>query len=196
MYSDIRAALRPAIMMVLLFTALLGLAYPLAVLAIGQMLFPFQANGSLIVNDGKVIGSSLVGQSFSSPHYFHTRPSAAGDGYDGSASSGSNLGPTSAALIERTGKDVASLRAAGVQGPIPADMVTASASGLDPDISPAAAFAQVDRVARLRGLHPAKLRSLVEHNVEHPLLGFLGEPHVNVLQLNRQVDRMAAEQAM
>lgn len=195
MGSELRSALRPAIVLLLLFTALLGIAYPFAILGIGQAIFPVQANGSLIEEDGRVIGSSLVGQAFTSPAYFNTRPSAAGDGYDASASSGSNLGPTSQALIDRTSESVAAARTAGIEGPIPADLVTASGSGLDPDLSPAAALAQVDRVAQARGADPATIRALVERTTERPILGILGEPHVNVLSLNRQLDRMAAQPA-
>lgn len=193
MGSEIRAALRPAVVMALLFTALLGLAYPLAVLGIGQLLFPHQANGSLIEDEGTIIGSSVVGQGFTSPRYFNTRPSAAGDGYDASASSGSNLGPTSSALVERTAESVASVRDSGVEGPIPSDMVTASGSGLDPDITPATAFAQVDRIARVRGIAPSAVRRLAEQSIERPFLGLLGEPRVNVLRINRQLDRLAAQ---
>lgn len=195
MGSEIRAAFRPALVMMLLFTALLGLAYPLAILGIGQVVFPHQANGSMIVEDGEIIGSELVGQAFNSPRYFNTRPSAAGDGYDASASSGSNLGPTSSALVERTAESVEQVRASGVSGPIPADLVTASGSGLDPHLSPAAAMVQVNRVAQARGIDPAAVRELVEWAVERPLLGILGEPRVNVLLLNRQLDRMAAQPA-
>lgn len=188
MGKDFTSALRPAIVMTMLFAALLGLAYPLALTGIGQLMFPSQANGSLIEQDGKVIGSTVVGQAFSSDRYFQTRPSAAGKGYDGLASSGSNLGPTSQALIDRVKTDVDARRAQGVAGPVPADMVTASGSGLDPDISPEAALAQVDRVARVRGVPAERIRALVERQVERPLLGMLGEPHVNVLALNRALD--------
>jgi potassium-transporting ATPase KdpC subunit len=190
MGKDFTSALRPAIVMTILFAALLGLAYPLAMTGVGQLLFPSKANGSLITENGKVIGSDVVGQAFTSPRYFQTRPSAAGKGYDGLASSGSNLGPTSQALADRVKADVATRRAEGVTGPVPADLVTASGSGLDPDLSPAAALAQVDRVARVRGIPADRVRSLVESQVEHPLLGFLGEPRVNVLALNRALDRL------
>lgn len=190
MGKDFTSALRPAIVMTILFAALLGLAYPLAMTGIGQALFPRQANGSLVTENGKVIGSTVVGQAFASERYFQTRPSAAGNGYDGLASSGSNLGPTSQALIERVEGDVAKRRAEGVRGAVPGDLVTASGSGLDPDLSPAAALAQVGRVARVRGIPVERLRSLVEAQVERPFLGILGEPRVNVLALNRALDGM------
>ncbi len=195
MTNDLTSSLRPAIVMTILFALLLGLAYPLAVLGIGQAVFPGQANGSLVRDGGKVIGSTVVGQAFASDRYFQSRPSAAGKGYDGLASSGSNYGPTSQALVDRVKGDVDKARAAGVTGPIPADLVTASGSGLDPDLSPAAALAQVSRVANVRGLPEARVRALVEASVERPLLGFLGEPHVNLLALNRQLDRIGSDQA-
>ena len=188
MGKDFTSALRPAIVMTILFAALLGLAYPLAMTGIGQALFPSQANGSLVTANGRVIGSTVVGQAFTSDRYFQTRPSAAGKGYDGLASSGSNYGPTSQALVDRTNVDVAKRRTEGVTGPLPADLATASGSGLDPDLSPASAYAQVARVARTRGLSADKVRALVTANVDGPLLGILGEPRVNVLALNRALD--------
>lgn len=190
MGKDFTSALRPAIVMTILFAALLGLAYPLAMTGIGQAIFPNQANGSLVTENGKVIGSTVVGQAFTSERYFQTRPSAAGKGYDGLASSGSNLGPTSQALIDRVKADVETRRAEEATGSIPADLVTASGSGLDPDVSPAAAFAQADRVARVRGLPVHHVRALVETQIERPLLGVLGEPRVNLLSLNRALDRL------
>jgi K+-transporting ATPase ATPase C chain len=190
MGKDFTSALRPAIVMTILFAALLGLAYPLAMTGIGQAIFPSQANGSLVTENGRVIGSTVVGQAFNSERYFQTRPSAAGKGYDALASSGSNLGPTSQALIDRVKGDVEKRRAEGVAGPVPADLVTTSGSGLDPDISPEGALAQVDRVARVRGLPPERVRALVEAQVEWPLLGVLGEPRVNMLSLNRALDRL------
>ena len=185
MGNDITSALRPALVMTLLFAALLGIAYPLAVTGIAQALMPHQANGSLVVQDGRAVGSAVVGQAFTSDRYFQSRPSAAGKGYDGLASAGSNLGPTSQALVDRITAHVAARRAEGMTGALPADLVTTSGSGLDPDLSPAAAQAQAPRVARVRGLPEARVRALIDATVERPLLG---EPHVNVLALNRALD--------
>jgi K+-transporting ATPase ATPase C chain len=185
--------LRPAIVLTILFALLLGLAYPLLILGVGQTIFPSQANGSLVRDGGKVIGSTVIGQGFTSDRYFQTRPSAAGKGYDGLASSGSNYGPTSQALIDRVKADVHKARSAGVGGAIPADLVTASGSGLDPDLSPQAALAQVSRVAKTRNLPEAKVRALVDQAIERPILGILGEDHVNVLALNRQLDAIGAK---
>lgn len=193
MGNDIKTALRPAISFLLLLTLITGLIYPLVILGLGQALFPHQSNGSMIRDGNQIVGSELIGQNFASPRYFHPRPSAAGDGYDASASSGSNLGPTSADLATAVEQRVASARADGVAGPVPAHMVTASGSGLDPHISPAMALAQVNRVASARGHPAAAIRDLVEGSIERPTLGVLGEPHVNVLLLNRQLDRMRAE---
>lgn len=186
MGKDITSAIRPAIVMTILFALLLGLAYPLAMTGIGQAIFPSQANGSLVRDDARrVVGSSVVGQAFTTDRYFQTRPSAAGDGYDGLASSGSNLGPTSSALVERVAGDVERRRVEGVIGGIPADLVTASGSGLDPHLSPEATMAQAERVARVRGLPVERVRALVANHVESSLLG---DPHVNVLALNMALD--------
>lgn len=195
MLNHFSSALRPAIVMTILFALLLGLAYPAAITGIGQALFPHQANGSLIRDGDRVVGSQLLAQGFAQARYFHPRPSAAGKGYDGLASAGSNLGPASVALKERVDTDIAAQRTAGVTGAIPVDMVTASGSGLDPDISPDNARAQVARVAKARSLDPAQVRGLVEQAIERPLLGFLGESRVNVLMLNRQLDSIATTPA-
>lgn len=193
MFSDLRSALRPALVMTLLFAALLGLAYPLALTGFGQTLFPAQANGSLIRDHDKVIGSALIGQRFTSDAYFHGRPSAAGaTGYDASASAGSNLGPASRALADRISADVKALSRTAPGRPVPPDLVTTSASGLDPHISPEAAFFQVARVAGARGVPATSVRALVADAIETPMLGFLGEPRVNVLLLNRTLDRRFA----
>jgi K+-transporting ATPase ATPase C chain len=181
--------LRPALVSVGLFTALLGVAYPLAVTGVAQAAFPAQANGSLVRDaDGKLIGSAMIGQAFAKPEYFHGRPSAAGNGYDASASSGSNMGPLNEKLIERETTDAAALRAENPGVAIPADAVTTSGSGLDPDISPANARFQAPRVARERGVPEAQVAALINAQVQHPLLGFIGQPRVNVLALNRALD--------
>jgi len=192
MGNDFTTSLRPAIVLTILFALLLGLVYPLAMTGIGQLVFPSQANGSLVRDaSGKVIGSTVIGQAFTSDRYFQTRPSAAGKGYDGLSSSGSNLGPAAQALVDRVKPDVAKRHAEGA-GTIPADLVTASGSGLDPDLSPDAALAQVPRIARMRGLAEAQLRDLVARHVDAPLLGVIGEDRVNVLALNQDLDRIGA----
>lgn len=191
MDNDITSAFRPAIVMTILLAALTGIAYPLLMTGIGQLVFPSAANGSLVTDaKGTVIGSTVLGQAFVADRYFQTRPSAAGKGYDATASSGSNLGPASQALADRVKADVAKRRKEGVTGPLPADLVTASGSGLDPDLSPEAALAQAPRVARVRGIAEAKVRDLVAANTQLPLAGVLGEPHVNVFALNRELDRV------
>ena len=175
-----------SLIMTAVLTVLVGIIYPLAMTGIGQLLFPSQANGSLIVKEGKVIGSSLIGQSFASAKFFHSRPSAAGAGYDGMASGGSNLGPTSKALMDRLHHDADSLRALypELKGDFPADMMTTSASGLDPDISVATAMMQAPVVARANNLSVDSVNALVQRHIQGRDLGFLGEPHVNVLRLN------------
>ncbi|GAA0650218.1 K(+)-transporting ATPase subunit C [Brevundimonas lenta] len=181
--------IRPALVMTALFTLLLGVAYPLAVTGVAQLAFPWQADGSLIQDrDGTVRGSALVGQPFAEARYLHPRPSAAGDGYDASASSGSNLGPMNEDLKTRVAEGVAAVRAEDGPGVIPADAVTTSASGLDPDISPAYARLQAARVAQARGVAVEQVQRILDRNTEEPLLGFIGQPRVNVLMANRDLD--------
>jgi len=181
----------PGLRINLIFTVLLGIAYPLAVTGISQVVFPRQANGSLVTAGGKVIGSELIGQNFTKPEYFQPRPSAAGnDGYDPTSSGGSNLGPTSQKLIDRVKASVEKFRKENpdYQGPIPADLLTTSASGLDPDLSPDSAAAQVPRVAKARGIPAEQLKQLVAQTMKMPDLDLLGEPRVNVLNLNLALD--------
>lgn len=195
MRSDFLSGLRPALVATLLFIVVTCGIYPLIVMGFGKLVFPHQANGSLIIDKGVVTGSELIGQSFTTARYFNSRPSAAGKGYDGAASSGSNLGPTSKALVTRIKGDIDLRRSQGMAGPLPADLVTASASGLDPDISPESALVQVPRVAKERGLADADVRAMVEGAIAKPVLGFIGEPHINVLALNRQLDSLGPKKA-
>ena len=181
----------PAIRLTLVLTVLTGLIYPLVVTGLSQLLFPRQANGNLIERNGKIVGSALIGQKFTRPEYFHGRPSAAGDGYDAANSGATNFGPTNQSLVNRVRDDIKKFRQENptYKGPIPADLLTTSASGLDPDISPASAYAQADRVAKARGVPAAAIRRIVEKHVEGRDLGFLGEPRVNVLALNLDLDK-------
>ena len=185
----------PGLRIKLFMTLLLGVAYPLVLTGICQVLFPRQANGSLATSGEKVVGSELIGQKFERPEYFHPRPSAAGNGYDAASSGGSNYGPTNQKLVDRVRTSLEAFRKENpdYQGPIPADLVTASASGLDPHISPDSARAQAARVARARGLSPGDVDKLVAEFTEPPDLGIIGEFHVNVLKLNLALDHRFAK---
>jgi K+-transporting ATPase ATPase C chain len=184
--------IRPAIVSTVLFTLLLGVAYPLAITGVGKLAFPWQAEGSLIRDkSGQVIGSALIGQSFAKPEYLHPRPSAAGAGYDASNSSGSNYGPLNADLAKRIKGDADALRASTGHQEVPDDAVTTSGSGLDPDISPAYALLQAERVAKARGVSPDEVRAVISAHLDGPFLGFIGQPHVNVLKTNLDLDAKA-----
>lgn len=182
-----------AVLMTIATTVLLGIIYPLMVTAIAQMFFHDKANGQLIEQNGKVIGSRIIGQPFASARYFHPRPSAAGTGYDAANSSASNLGPTNQKLVDRVKSDVAALRAENPGVPVPIDLVTASGSGLDPDISPAAAYYQAPRIARERHMSVEQVRHLIAAHTQRRQLGILGEPRVNVLELNLALDQAAGK---
>jgi K+-transporting ATPase ATPase C chain len=177
-----------AVLMTIATTVLLGLIYPLVVTGIAQVLFRDKANGQLVQRDGVVIGSRIIGQGFTAAAYFHPRPSAAGNGYDAANSGGSNLGPTNQKLIDRVKGDMATLQSENPNSPVPIDLVTTSASGFDPHITPAAAEFQVPRVARERGMTEEAVRKLVAKHTQRRQLGFLGEPRVNVLELNLDLD--------
>ena len=187
----LRKQVRPAILMTLVLCVITGAIYPSVITALAQLLFPRQANGSLVTVNSRVVGSSLIGQPFTKPEYFHSRPSAAGSGYDATASSGTNKGPTDRKLADTLiaqAVDSAIKNDGAAKGHIPSDMVTSSGSGLDPDISPANAYLQVARVARARGVDSAHVRALVDAHVQGRQLGFFGEPRVNVLLLNLALD--------
>jgi len=188
--------IRPAIVSTVLFTLLLGVAYPLAITGVSKVAFPWQAEGSLIRDkSGQVIGSALIGQTFAKPEYLHPRPSAAGMGYDATASSGSNYGPLSSDLAKRIKGDADALRASTGHQQIPDDAITTSGSGLDPDISPEYALLQADRVGKTRGVPVDQMRGVITAHIEGPFLGFIGQPHVNVLKTNLDLDAKTPKKA-
>jgi len=188
--------IRPAIVSTVLFTLLLGVAYPLAITGVSKVAFPWQAEGSLIRDkSGQVIGSALIGQTFAKPEYLHPRPSAAGMGYDATASSGSNYGPLSSDLAKRIKGDADALRASTGHQQIPDDAITTSGSGLDPDISPEYALLQADRVGKTRGVPVDQVRGVITAHIEGPFLGFIGQPHVNVLKTNLDLDAKTPKKA-
>lgn len=180
--------LRISILMTIVTTVLLGIVYPLVVTGLAQVIFPRKANGQLITQNGAVVGSAIIGQGFSGPGYFHSRPSAAGNGWDAANSGGSNLGPSNQKLLDRVKGDVANAQSDSPNTPVPIDLVTTSASGFDPHITPAAAEFQLTRVAKVRGANIDEIRALVAKHTQGRQLGFLGEPRVNVLQLNLDLD--------
>lgn len=196
MLTEITRALRPTVVLLLLFAGITGLAYPALITGIAQVTMPGNANGSLIRDGDRIVGSELIAQGFASPRYFQPRPSAAGKGYDASASAATNLAPGSKDLRDAIATRVSDARGQGMTGvSVPPDLVTTSASGLDPDLSPEAAFSQVPRIARARGTSEAEVRSLVDRSIGYPLFGVIGDRHVNVLLLNRQLDRMQSNAA-
>lgn len=183
------AHIRPALVMIVLFTILTGLIYPLAITGVAKVALPYQANGSLVRRpDGDVIGSNLIAQAFAKPEYLHPRGSSAGNGYDATASSGSNLGPMDKKLADRIAADAAALKKEAPGAPIPADAVTQSGSGLDPDVSPENAARQAPRIAQARGVSAPEVQAIIDRSTRRPALGFIGQPHVNVLAVNRVLD--------
>jgi K+-transporting ATPase ATPase C chain len=197
MFTEVTRSLRPAAVLLLLFATITGLGYPALITGIAQISMPMQANGSLIREGNRVVGSALIAQGFSDPRYFHPRPSAAGKGYDASASGATNLAPGSKDLRDAIAARIVAARAQGMTGPqVPPDLVTTSASGLDPDLSPEAAFAQVSRVAAARGIPAGEVHKLVSSSIGTPLLGLIGDPHVDVLLLNLKLDASATNRQL
>jgi len=185
--------LKIAILMTLVTTVLLGIIYPLVVTGLSQALFHDKANGQLVYRNGQVVGSKIIGQGFTAPGYLHSRPSAAGNGYDAANSGGTNLGPTNQKLIDRVKSDTAALQAENPGQPVPVDLVTTSASGLDPDITPAAAEFQVPRIAKARGISEQQVRETIARHTDGRQWGFLGEPRVNVLAVNLELDKLSKQ---